>query len=79
MTDIWEEHKKLYHYTNWDGLLGILNTKRLWATHYRFLNDSSEFTLFRDELISLVTPAVADEHGKLRRQESNAGRGVWRA
>lgn len=32
----------LYHYTNSLGLLGILNTSTMWATDYRFLNDSSE-------------------------------------
>jgi hypothetical protein len=32
----------LFHYTNSNGLLGILSSGRLWATNYRFLNDSSE-------------------------------------
>lgn len=32
----------LFHYTNSNGLLGILSSSRLWATNYRFLNDSSE-------------------------------------
>lgn len=32
----------LFHYTNAGGLLGILSTSRIWATNYRFLNDSSE-------------------------------------
>jgi hypothetical protein len=32
----------LFHYTNAAGLLGILDSARLWATNYRFLNDSSE-------------------------------------
>jgi hypothetical protein len=79
MPDIWEEHKKLYHYTNWDGLSGILKTKSLWATHYRFVNDSSEFTLFRDKLFSLLETAVHDEYEKFTRQESDAGRSARRA
>jgi hypothetical protein len=33
----------LYHYTSVDGLLGILRSKRIWATDIRFLNDRSEF------------------------------------
>lgn len=33
----------LYHYTTPDGLRGILGSRRLWATHVRYLNDSSEF------------------------------------
>jgi hypothetical protein len=68
----WEEHKKLYHYTNWDGVLGILTTKSLWATHYRFLNDSSEFTLFRDRLISLLKPAVQEECTKQGRRDPSS-------
>lgn len=32
----------LYHYTNASGLLGIIESSRIWATDYRFLNDSSE-------------------------------------
>jgi Protein of unknown function (DUF2971) len=32
----------LYHYTNLDGLTGILTGKAVWATDYRHLNDPSE-------------------------------------
>ena len=32
----------LYHYTNQDGLLGILEEKALWATKIQFMNDASE-------------------------------------
>jgi hypothetical protein len=32
----------LYHYTDQKGLLGILNSDCIWATHYGFLNDLSE-------------------------------------
>lgn len=33
---------KVAHYTTFEGLRGILSTKQLWATHYQFLNDTSE-------------------------------------
>jgi len=33
----------LYHYTSQRGLLGIIEKKKLWATHIRYLNDSTEF------------------------------------
>lgn len=39
-----EPPKLLYHYTNAGGMLGILNSSRLWATNFRFLNDASEVT-----------------------------------
>lgn len=79
MTNIWEEHPKLYHYTNWDGVSGILEKNNLWATHYRFLNDSSEFTLFREKLISLLEPAIREEYEELRQNDSNASQRVGRA
>jgi hypothetical protein len=34
--------KNLYHYTNLDGLMGILKNTCFWATHTDFLNDSVE-------------------------------------
>jgi hypothetical protein len=60
-----EVYEKLYHYTTWDGLLGILQTQSLWATHYKFLNDYSEIVLFRDKLISLILPYVREAYEKL--------------
>ncbi len=33
----------LYHYTNLQGLLGILNGQSLWASHCEYLNDSNEY------------------------------------
>lgn len=32
----------LYHYTNSSGMRGILDSSRIWATNFRFLNDASE-------------------------------------
>ncbi len=39
------EPELLYHYTTEKGLYGILESDTIWATHYKFLNDSSERTL----------------------------------
>jgi hypothetical protein len=33
----------LYHYTGQNALLGILESRKIWATHVRYLNDESEF------------------------------------
>lgn len=38
-----ENTKPLYHYTSQRGLLGILESKKLWMTNILYLNDSSEF------------------------------------
>jgi hypothetical protein len=35
----------LYHYTSGSGLLGIVESKSIWATSIRYLNDSREFAL----------------------------------
>lgn len=60
-----EVYEKLYHYTTWDGLIGILKSHTLWATHYKFLNDYSEIILFRSKLISLLLPYVGESYEKL--------------
>ena len=33
----------LYHYTTQSGLLGILRTKEIWASHTQYLNDTREY------------------------------------
>jgi len=40
MTDIPEI---LYHYTTQGGLIGLMKSKKIWATNILFLNDSKEF------------------------------------
>lgn len=42
MAEVYEEHRHLYHYTDWAGLEGILGSQTLWARHYKALNDTSE-------------------------------------
>jgi hypothetical protein len=33
----------LYHYTNQQGLLGIISSGQIWASHIRYLNDTKEY------------------------------------
>src|SRR5436189_200043 len=35
--------RTLYHYTNQAGLLGIIRSRQIWATHTQYLNDTREF------------------------------------
>jgi hypothetical protein len=42
--------RHLYHYTNAEGLYGILRTRTIWATEFDFLNDRSEFSYAFDIL-----------------------------
>ena len=57
-----EENERLYHYTTWDGLVGILKNQSLWATHHRFLNDYSDTILLKDKLIELARSIVHHEY-----------------
>ena len=52
------ENDRLFHYTNSAGLYGILTCGCLWATHYRFLNDSSELFSVREALITRVAREI---------------------
>src|SRR6266540_2391483 len=60
-----EVYKNVYHYTTWDGVLGILRSRTLWATHYKFLNDFSEIMCFRDRLVGLILPYVREAYDEL--------------
>jgi hypothetical protein len=41
--DVQEE--PLFHYTNTSGFQGIVSSKSIWATDYRYLNDTEEFVI----------------------------------
>jgi len=46
----WQKDTRLLHYTNAEGVKGILETNCLWATHFRFLNDEQEIICFTEYL-----------------------------
>jgi hypothetical protein len=58
--------ESLYHYTDAAGLLGILSTRKLWATDVHFLNDEQETTyaqgLFRDAVEAMSNPVLDPLH-----------------
>lgn len=56
-----KSNNKLYHYTTWEGLHGILTNKSLWATHCEFLSDYSEIILFKPKLIEFLRPYLRKE------------------
>lgn len=58
----------LFHYTNLDGLKGIIENHDLWLTHARYSNDEREITLG----LSIAAEAVT----ALRKQPGSA---AWRA
>lgn len=52
---------RLFHYTSAEGLYGILQSGCLWATHFKFLNDSNEFFAARDSLTVFVQSQIRKE------------------
>ncbi len=46
--------RSLFHYTTSDGLLGILGSGALFASHYGFLNDKSEGNVLREVLLPFL-------------------------
>ena len=54
--EISEKHSELFHYTSKQGLIGILKSQCLWATHYKHLNDATEFQLMRTEMVERLFP-----------------------
>jgi hypothetical protein len=56
----------VYHYTDAGGLQGILESGVLWATHYRFLNDSSELRYIFDLATEIAIEQLRNvTHGDL--------------
>ena len=50
----------LYHYTDLNGMRGILEHKVLWLTHYKYLNDTEEFSHFYDDVVKAIDIEVED-------------------
>jgi hypothetical protein len=46
--------KTLYHYTGIGALLGIVENRKLWASHIYYLNDAAEIVHARDVLVKLI-------------------------
>jgi hypothetical protein len=55
----------IFHYTDAAGLVGILSSKSLFATHYRCLNDSTEAKIIRNLIMPILEREVADVTPKL--------------
>ena len=64
----------LYHYTNAQGLLGMLQSNRIWATNSRFMNDPTEITYATHLVREIMGSALLKEDtrwlGKLKDQVS---------
>lgn len=49
---------RLFHYTNSEGLYGILQSGNVWATHFQFLNDSQEFYSAKKSLTKFLETKI---------------------
>ena len=68
-----EVHPELFHYTNAKGLTGIIESQSIWATDYRYLNDSTEIKFFLQYCLSDLLRPISEEYlNELITQDSNA-------
>jgi len=68
-TPLLPESTLLYHYTSLESFLGIVESGTLWASHIRYLNDTSEqrliWELFRTRIKERLQHASGTLHDKL--------------
>ncbi|SRR6266700_1320089 len=69
----------LWHYTTYVGFHGIVTTKKIWATEYRFLNDRKEFLHAKDLARTLIDeePEQIGEQFPARDMLRRAVDGAW--
>lgn len=56
--------ERLYHYTSFAGLLGIVGAKTLWASDIRYMNDSAELKHTADLIRKEITKRIGAGHPK---------------
>ncbi len=56
--------ERLYHYTSFTGLLGIVGSRTLWASDIRYMNDSAELKHTADLIRKEVTKRIGEGHLK---------------
>lgn len=56
--------ERLYHYTSFTGLLGIVESGALWASDIRYMNDSAELKHTADLIRTEITRRITAGHAK---------------
>lgn len=54
--------ERLYHYTSFNGLMGIVESRALWASDIRYMNDSAELKHTADLISTEVTRRIGSGH-----------------
>ncbi|SDY89580.1 hypothetical protein [Nitrosomonas sp. Nm33] len=67
---------RLFHYTDSAGLLGILNSQQLWATHAFYLNDETEIS-YTHELVEEIYRDLIKKATPDRIEESYSDHSLW--
>jgi hypothetical protein len=70
MSALTERHKELYHYTDWNGVCGIVSSQCFHATHIRFQNDQSEYIHAREKIVEMLVPKVVSELDLLTKSDT---------
>lgn len=63
---------KIYHYTDLNGLKGIIESNSLWATNFRFLNDAAELehgTALFVNALNYLTDELGQDNIELMREK----------
>lgn len=64
----------LFHYTDTNGLYGILRSRSLWATHFRFLNDATEFVYGHQMVAEYIASQLGENMRNFGEAWSDSGR-----
>ncbi|HUC16737.1 MAG TPA: DUF2971 domain-containing protein [Acetobacteraceae bacterium] len=75
--DFLASHGELHHYTSFDALNGILSSNTLWATHFSYLNDTTEVTLLKRPLVDAVAAVFGARLGERCREDPRIARLVY--
>ncbi len=69
MKKVSKQFPELFHYTNLTAFKKIYETNIFRATHYKDLNDSSEFSQFRLKVHEFIRPKIQTYLARIRRQD----------
>ena len=55
---------ELYHYTSQKGLIGMINSRKMWVTNIFYLNDASEYTYATDMILKMLRCRLVEITGE---------------
>lgn len=67
---------KLFHYTDARGVLGILDSQQLWATHALYLNDTTEIR-YTEELVEEIYLSLIEQAKPGDKEISDFNNPLW--